>query len=58
MQIPDLGQTHHLVPSGRSKPTDVSSLEAIAISLLFKKTNLILKLFKPGKKAYRRKNFS
>lgn len=58
MQIQDLGQTHYLVSFGCPEPTAVSSLEAINISFLFKKTNLILKLFKPGKKVYGKKNFS
>lgn len=41
---------HYLNSSGCSKSTDVSNLEAIDLSFLFKKTNLILKLFKPGEK--------
>lgn len=45
-----MGQIHYLMSLGCSKSTDVSSLKAIDVSFLFKKTNFILKLFKPGEK--------
>lgn len=43
---------HDLVSFECSKSTDVSRLEALDRSFLFKKINLILKLFKLGKKAF------
>lgn len=48
----EMGQIHDLVSFGCSDSTDVSSLEGIDIGFLFKKTNLILKLFKPGRKTF------
>lgn len=42
---------------GCSESTDVSTLETIDISILFKKTNLILKLFKYGEKSVQKEEF-
>lgn len=44
----ELGQIPYFMSFGCSKSTDVSTSETIDISILFKKTNLILKLFKHG----------